>query len=435
MAIGNYQGGNDVVVTQFFQPMMQTAQRNIVLQQQQQQERRKEKERIVQDTNKEISKINSSGLRRADLPEFNKAWDELKELNYQLSTTKNDSEQRQLRMDFNDKIASVTNLIANSKQVAGWESQALGGLTSMVGKGNVDQARNHITASTDKPSSTLSREYFDNSQFLFKFDPTKVESAISKLANQTLANPDNLNVGSRIVNSYATSGGKRMDTVLNSTSAKEPVVFEGLSRLAQTDNQVKAYVQDIMDQNGVDFNTAVTQLAVQYGDKFNKSSTRDVSAEKPKGITVNVNTGSTTPANSVVENYALGRDPRGNEVTLKQYVQFNQSQEIGGLLKGFDPLTRKNVEAQGTANKARVLGLGSDNSGREYALVAYVPDPDFPNEESTMLINRERYLNNAKIPKTQRPYVEESAKRATQTREEAKKSTLAPRGLSGGSVR
>lgn len=423
MASSNYQGGNDVVITQFFQPMLQTYQRNLAYQQQQKAEQIKQRDKVALEAQKDLSKLNANGLRQADLPAFNEAYSNVKNTFYKLNTTTDPNEQRRLSMELNNQLGQIEGLVYNSKEVAKWENNAINSLPSLVGKGKVDQARAHITGATSKPSSELSREYFDVSQFYNPYDISKVESAIGKLATQALSNADNIEVGSSRVGGYQTSGGKKMDTILSSTSVKQPVIFEGLSNLAQRDPNVKAYVDDLMASDPtLDFNGAVALLGQQYGDRFTKSSTRDISAEKPKGITVNVNTGVTTPEASVISDYALGRDSRGNLQTLDKYVQFNQSQEIGGLLQGFDPLTRKNVEVQGTANKARVLGIGSDKSGREYALIAYKPDPEFE-EEATMLVNRERYLNNANMPKTRKAYVEEASKQASKVRESVKPKT------------
>lgn len=444
MAI-NYQGGNDVVVTGAFAPFMKTLQQNYLYEQEKQQQIRKETNALKAQAQKEVSKINPNGLWKADLPEFNKNYNELKQINFELSKTNDPYKAQELSMQLNEKALGLITFAQNSSETSKRYSSYLNGLPTLAGKGDVNKARAHAEQALSRPSSELGLDYFDKSQFMFKYDPTKVDSAVSKVASDLLKNVPEQRT---LANTVTGSGGRRTDIWNVTKTANETQVLEQLSRLAKGGNRdVQSYVEDLMTNNGVDFNTAVGMLAEEFSPKFSTQSTSETSADKSKGITVNVNTGAqnfTDPANSIVDNYVIatakqpikgerGTTPKGGEVSLKNYLQFNQTQNIGGVLKGIDPETGQTVSPEGYSTKAQVLGLGTDQSGRVYAHIGYQPDPNI-DEIKTMIVDADRYLNTSQISKTKASYVNELARRGVklqgqnkQTQQAQSKSTSSPK--------
>ena len=456
MATGsNYQGGNDVVVTQFFQPILQTYQRNLAYQQQQKAEQIKQRDKVALEAQKDLSKLNANGLRQADLPAFNEAYHGVKNTFYKLNTTTDPNEQRRLSMELNNQLGQIEGLVYNSKEVAKWENNAISSLPSLIGKGKVDQARAHIAGATNKPSSQLSREYFDTSRFYNPYDISKVESAIGKLATQSLANADNIEVGSSRVGGYRTSGGKRMDTVLSSTSVKQPVIFEGLSSLAQRDPNVKAYVDDLMASDPtLDFNGAVALLGQQYGDRFTKSSTRDISADKAsnglgeglKALAAAVAAEKTVQIST--QPWSLGKFSTNDAITRN---------EKGVLLSGnqtfYDPETGKKIPTGRSQfsvdytqdvklpidDKGNPLPEGSNKAvGTQNFSVAQVIDP----QQSQIVASQQGiggvFGKSVLIPSGSRQLFGKSktVKSDAIAREDRTRSTSSkPQGLSGGSVR
>lgn len=454
MAI-NYQGGNDVVVTQAFAPMMKTLQQNYLYEREKQQQARKETNALKVQAQKDIAKINPNGLWRADLPEFNKNYEELKKLNFDLSRTNDPYKAQELSMQLNEKASGLINFAQNSSETSKRYSTYLNGLPTLAGKGDVNKARTHAEQALSRPSSELGLDYFDKSQFLNKWNSTKLDADVSKVASDLLKNvPEQRTLS----NTVTGSGGRRTDIWNVTKTANETQVLEQLSRLAKgASKDVQAYVEDLMTNNGVDFNTAVGILAEEFSPKFSTQSTSETSADKSKGITVNVNTGSqnfTDPANSIVDNYVIatakqpikgerGTTPKGGEVALKNYLQFNQTQNIGGVLRGIDPETGKTVSPEGYSTKAQVLGLGTDQSGRVYAHIGYQPDPNL-DETKTMIVDADRYLNTSQISKTKASYVNELARRGvklqgqnqpTQQAQQQTNNKQPSKTLSGGSVR
>lgn len=429
MATG-YQGGNDAVVSQFFQPMLNTWAKNQAFRQNQVMEERKQRDKLQLEAQKDISKVSANGLREPDRQGFTDRYSNIKDIYFQLGRAQTQADRTKLSMDLNSALGDIEAYVKNSQENAKLYSSAIQGLSSMVGKGKYEEAKSHIQALASKPSSELTRESFDTSNFLYKYDPAKVESSISKVADQVLSNPDNISAGSQIIGGYSTSLGKRMDTVQSTTRAKQPAIFSAISDLAQKDRNVQAYVKDLMDADPtLDYNGAISAIVEQNQNKFVKSSVKDVSAAKPKGLTVNVNTGVTTPAASVIDNYPLGRNPQnGREVTLPKFQQYNQSQEIGGLLKGVDPVTKKPVEAQGEATRARVLGVGQDENGKNVLLIRYSPNPYLEGSqfEANMLVDQKTYMNSANMPKSAKPYVEEVSKNRQPAQQQSSQKAKTP---------
>src|SRR5690606_24816079 len=132
-----------------------------------------------------------------------------------------------------------------------------------------------------KSSTELGSDYLTGvNNFFYKYDPTKVDSAVSKVATDLLKNVPEQRV---LANTVTGSGGRRTDIWNVTKTANETQVLEQLSRLAKGGNRdVQSYVEGLMSNNNVDFNTAVGMLAEEFSPKFSTQSTSETSADKPK---------------------------------------------------------------------------------------------------------------------------------------------------------
>lgn len=364
MAI-NYQGGNDVVVTGAFAPSMKTLQQNYLYEQEKQQQIRKETNALKAQAQKEVSKINPNGLWKADLPEFNKNYEELKQLNFELSKTNDPYKAQELSMQLNEKVLGLINFAQNSSETSKRYSAYLNGLPTLAGKGDVNKARTHAEQALSRPSSELGLDYFDKSQFMFKYDPTKVDSAVSKVASDLLKNVPEQRT---LANTVTGSGGRRTDIWNVTKTANETQVLEQLSRLAKGGNRdVQSYVEDLMTNNNVDFNTAVGMLAEEFSPKFSTQSTSETSADKPSnglgaGLKAIADALNKTPAEEIsTVPLKIGKFTSSSSITRN---------EKGVLLSGnkefYDPNTGQKIKVgrdNFQVDYTQDLRLGIDKNG------------------------------------------------------------------------
>lgn len=325
MAI-NYQGGNDAVITGAFTPLIQTLQRNYLFEQEQRNQQARQAAELQKQVQKDLSKVNANGLRQADLPAFTKEYSGVKEKYYQFLNARTPEERSTYAMQINEGLSNLNTLVATSKEYGKIYSNSLNGLGSLVGKGKVDEARKRLLDLSSKPSSELTREAFDTSDLLFTYDPTKVDSAITKLGNSLLSSTTPT---SEIVGGYQTTGGRNYNTVRQTQTVSDDVIFERVSELAKRDRNVQGYVEDIIAEQGVDFNTAVAQVAEEFKDRFTKVGTRDVTADRPAPRTTVVNVN--VPSEAVSENYyktTVGNFTSNETTTYKEDVPLIGTRDV-----------------------------------------------------------------------------------------------------------
>lgn len=398
----NYQGGNDAVITGAFTPLMQTLQRNYLFEQEQRNQQARQAAELQKQIQKDLSQVNANGLRQADLPAFTKEYSGVKEKYYQFLNARTPEERSTYAMQINEGLSNLNTLVGTSKEYGKIYSNSLSGLSSLVGKGKVDEARKRILDLGSKPSSELTIEAFDTSDLLYTYDPTKVDSAVTKLGNSLLSSTTPT---SEIVGSYQTTGGRNYNTVRQTQSVSDETIFERVSELTKRDRNVQGYVEDIMTERGIDFNTAVAQVSEEFRDRFTKVGTRDVTADRPAPRTTVINLGNNEQEiqRTVVPEFDIALRPNGTRVKLSNYIPLDQPQSIGGVIRGHDPLTNQQEVLQGN-HRAKVLGAGTNSSGAELLLIA-VPDPNYPDEERVLTVNKDTYLNRVSLSKREADYI------------------------------
>src|SRR5690606_30505242 len=161
MAI-NYQGGDDVVITSAFQPMMRTMLMNYENQLKRQQEEAKQREAIRKKASEDLAKINAGGLWKADLPKFNEYYNAVKESYYKMNTTKDSDEHRRLSMEFTTNISRLNSLIEQSRKTGENFVKAERDILSNSSKIDVEKARANLNSFLEKPSSEIDAGAFTN---------------------------------------------------------------------------------------------------------------------------------------------------------------------------------------------------------------------------------------------------------------------------------
>src|SRR5690625_563118 len=140
-----YQGGGDSVIFQNFQPLVGMMQQNQQYVAQQAQEQRKERDKVMQQVSKDLSGVDSSGLRKADLELFNEKYDNVKETYFHIHSATDPAERRTLELKINSEIGEIKRVHKGSNQVM--ENIIISGNNKprIVVKGNVEGARKFMT--------------------------------------------------------------------------------------------------------------------------------------------------------------------------------------------------------------------------------------------------------------------------------------------------
>lgn len=352
-----YQGGNDVVLN--FKPLMDTMSRNFQYQQQQALEQRKQKEAIMSQATKDLSKVNANGLWKADLPQFNEQMNKVKDTYFQMSRlgSRDSDKFRELSMQLQSQIQGIDSFVYNSKKVNEDYGRAMNSVKDLVGKGRADEYKNHLNSLVDRPSSDINRENLDSSPYIYTYDPAKVSTTIGRLGKTMLGSVTPM---SETINTYSTSGGKRYDTIQQSKEVGSVRSFEALSDLAKRDRNVKAYVDELMASQGLDFNGAINALQEEFADNFREVSTKDVSADKPAPRTTVVNVN--MPSEVVASNYypiSLGNFTSNESKTYREDVPLIGKRDVYTANGQKATVDFKDISFKGQA----LMRLPVDNNG------------------------------------------------------------------------
>lgn len=403
MAI-TYQGGNDAVITGAFAPLMQTLQRNYLFEQEQRNQQAKQAAELQKQIQKDLSQVNANGLRKADLPAFTKEYSGVKDSYYKFLTAKTPEERSMYAMQTNEGMSNLNTLLATSREYGKLYSNSLNGLKDLVGKGKVDQARERVLALADRPSSELTREAFDISDLYDTYNSNKANTDISKGIESAFKNSTNVTTETIYGDIRDLGGGRRERPAVDRFILNEGVPLDVVSKLYQTNTDVKGLVDDVMTEQGVDLNTALAQVASLHEGEFVKETRRNVNPDKGSNTTV-INLGSNEQEiqRTIVPEFDIALRPNGTRVKLNNYIPLDQPQSIGGVIRGHNPLTNEQEVLQGN-HRAKVLGAGINNSGAELLLIA-VPDPDYPDEERVLTVNKDNYLNRVNLSKREADYI------------------------------
>src|SRR5690606_29650156 len=192
MAI-NYQGGDDVVITSAFQPMMRTMLMNYENQLKRQQEEAKQREAIRKKASEDLAKVNAGGLWKADLPKFNEYYNAVKESYYKMNTTKDSDEHRRLSMEFTTNLNQLNNFVEQSRKKVEDYVRANRDIVSNSSKIDVEKARANLESFLDKPSYEIEEGAFTNAimSALKKYDFDKEMSEYRKLGTTFTKNDAN----------------------------------------------------------------------------------------------------------------------------------------------------------------------------------------------------------------------------------------------------
>lgn len=287
--MAEYQGGGDSVIYNMFTPILGIMRENDMLENKRRQEEQKALDKISQDLSKDMSKINSSGLRAVDIEPFNEQISKAKEYFYQMNRTKDRREAMMLQQKVNEAISEATRIKDLSKFTTDRFNKMSQNIVGMRGKGDINKAREYLKTLEGKRSTDILEGELNLNDFYFNYDKDKVDKDVISRIEKARRNPKLADFTEENKVTRATSGGKLYDEFDEVKTLREDSAFEILSNLARTDDNFRNYIDSIMNEQGVAYNDAIVLAMEEYSPYFSESKRERLSADKPRGNVTNIN--------------------------------------------------------------------------------------------------------------------------------------------------
>ena len=410
MAI-NYQGGDDVVITSAFQPMMRTMLMNYEKQLKRQQEEAKQREAIRKKASEDFAKVNAGGLWKKDLPKFNEYYNTVKELYYKMNTTKDSDEHRRLSMEFTTNLNQLNNFVEQSRKKVEEYVRANRDIVSNSSKIDVEKARANLESFLDKPSYEIEEGAFTNaiSSALKKYDFDKEMSEYRKLGTTFVKNDANYIEEVKDINEQ--KGGNKFVTRVTSYTPTEDAIFQTVSNFFKAKPERQIMLQDFMELRGItDINEAIRVFASENNIFARPSHTKQINANERRGITINISNpfGSDTEREAAIERNAklfTFRDDKDNvigEYIAPSAMALNKTQSLAGTIEGVDPYTGKKVSIDNPKD-AEIFGIFEDNKGRRLLQIRYKDEFGF---EQVIISPNVQRINRAELSKKELQYLQ-----------------------------
>lgn len=433
MAI-NYQGGDDVVITSAFQPMMRTMLMNYENQLKRQQEEAKQREAIRKKASEDFAKINAGGLWKADLPEFNEYYNAVKESYHKINTTKDPDELRRFSMEFETNKNRLNSLIEQSRKMGEDFVKAERDILSNSSKIDVEKARANLNIFLEKPSSEIEAGAFTNaiSSALKKYDYDKEMSSYRQLGTSFAKN--DANFIKTDTDTPEQLGGNRFVTRVTSYTPNQNAVFEAVSNFFKSKPERQYMLQDYMESKGItDENEAIMSFANENNIFARPSRTERINANERRGITINMPNpfGSNTEKEASIERNAkvfTFRDKNGKiigEYIAPSAMALNKTQSLHGVIEGVDPYTGERVRIDNPKD-AEIFGIFENNKGRKLLQIRYKDEFGF---EQVIISPNVQRINRAELSKKELQYLQGYEADVTERR--SQQSTKTTRGSQG----
>lgn len=296
MAISNYQGGDDVVITNVFQPMMRTMQMNYENQLQQQREEAKQREAMRKQATGDLAKVNAGGLWKPDLPKFNEQYNSVKEAYYLMNTTRDPNKQREYSMEFTTRLNELNNFVEQSRKTGENFVKAERDILTNSNKINLEQARQRLNSFLDKPSTEIESGAFTNaiSGAIKKYDFDKEMSVFRQLGTSFVKN--DANFVATVDDAFEQVGGNKFLNRVTSYSPNPEKVLETVSSFFRAKPERQQMLQDYMETNGiVDVNEALMSFAEQNNIFAKPSKSERINANERRSPSFNISVNMPSP--------------------------------------------------------------------------------------------------------------------------------------------
>ena len=233
----NYQGGNETVLTGFYNGLRQDLYRYGDKLAKQQQAQAKQQQELNKQADELLGKVNPNGLKNIDIPEFTEKYDKLKELNAQYKSATSQADKIRLMSDFRNEANNIMLFVNASKNAAKEDQNILTNIRNKAGDYedySVSYADSYINTPTSKRG---------------QFDSSKIEKRVDYKSAQTLEDnifKQSLSVGKRAYDKasarWGSLGGNARQFVDEVITADAVAIGSKIEGLYETDRNYKKYL-------------------------------------------------------------------------------------------------------------------------------------------------------------------------------------------------
>lgn len=233
MAVDNYSGGNDTILTGFYNGLRNDLYRHQATLQKVAQQKAKSQEEFEKDINSELAKVNPNGLQQKDIPDFYKLYEEMKTDAQKARTTDSPQERAKYRANITNK-ANEIQLLVNASKNSITELQPFATEVFRNGEMYTEEARAEIKRRLATP--TLQLDAFNPEAFVKQVDGNAVMKDIRSQITSTLKaqNP--------ILKRVRATGGKAGVDLFEVRELSKDVALQKLTDIYETSPKVKMFI-------------------------------------------------------------------------------------------------------------------------------------------------------------------------------------------------
>ena len=290
--MAQYNGGNDSVVANLFQPLIGILQQNEQLQQQRAQEQRKQAQKIQDKVEEDFISINGTGLRDADVKDFNKSYNNVKDLYYKMYQTDDPTEKRKYAMQVRQGIYETKGLVDASVKQKEAEAQADSDTSSLVGKGYPDKWRSHISNVRKTPVRAIQGNWRDKSAFMIPWSQEKVNTRLGQINNTLLKSTTATTTSPTVLSTRVDGAGNRYEQVETVTNVPDEEIFKALSSEYQSNPNFTTMIDTRMEEAGItDLNQGIAMVAEEFKNQgyFSQVDRKENRANERRTPVYNIN--------------------------------------------------------------------------------------------------------------------------------------------------
>lgn len=204
----NYQGGDEIVLNNYYNGIMNSLYREQERSMQIEQAEQKRGQAMAEKAQAQLAKINPQGLRGADLDKFNELYGQVKDNYYDVISSDNNADRLKALGKMQESISNVGLLVGQSKGKATELSKVLDDISKYPEKYS-DEVVDYVDRLNKLPSDQIPADALDRSKVSRKIDTSKVPQEISKIIDDLFKSQSELQGTSAI----RAQGGSFLQTI------------------------------------------------------------------------------------------------------------------------------------------------------------------------------------------------------------------------------
>src|SRR5690625_2593245 len=250
----NYQGGDDVSFDSLYKGILGAQQyiRETVSNRAKEQQKQIAKENI--ELSKSLDKVNIDGLQQKDLKEFNDKWAEVKNIAFDIYSTTDPSERMAKEWKRREAVREAQAIVSNSKQQGKDLATKADFFMKNADKYDMDKVRARLDQLSNTPTSQITPELLDFTDFKFKYDGAKAKKSIQTTVKDALKRGE----GEWDKSFDIRDAGRGFDEISQTEVGQlgQDVAIEVLNGLYEADRNIKNFIDEEYGGDPLNYYTA-----------------------------------------------------------------------------------------------------------------------------------------------------------------------------------